>query len=182
ISTFEAPGERRLSAVLVGSRDDGRTHLRLMRLDSTTTLPLRAVLGNRWANFPSYDALNDSIAEDGGKLEAGPIRVDIGPGGPVAYQGHYSLRPPNGMVLVWVSIAARDRLGAGRTLQEAWSNLLGTTVPAPPGTAQSGRLEEAKRWLELADSALRIGDWSEFGRAWSTLRSVLGLPLDSTRF
>jgi hypothetical protein len=86
------------------------------------------------------------------------------------------------MLLVWVSVAAGDRLGAGRTLQEAWSNLLGTTVPAPPGTAQAGRLEEAKRWLELADSALKIGDWSEFGRAWSTLRSVLGLPLDSARF
>ena len=182
VSTFESPGERRLSAVLIGSRDEGRTHLQLVRLDSTTTLPIRGVLANRWANFPSYDALNDSIGEDGGKLEPGPVRVDIGPGGPVAYQGYYAARPPGGMVLVWVSIAARDRLGAGRTLQEAWSNLLGTTVPAPPGTAQSGRLEEAKRWLEIADSALRIGDWSEFGRAWSTLRSVLGLPLDSVRF
>jgi uncharacterized protein len=182
ISTFEAPGERRLSAILVGSRDDGRTRLRLVRLDSTTTLPIKGVLRSRWENFPSYDALSDSIAQDGGKLEPGPIRVDIGPGGPVAYRAHYALRPPGGMVLVWVSVAARDRLGAGRTLQEAWSNLLGTTVPAPPGTAHSGRLEEARRWLELADSALRIGDWSEFGRAWSTLRGVLGLPLDSTRF
>ena len=182
VSTFESPGERRLSAVLIGSRDDGRTHLQLVRLDSTTTLPIRGVLENRWANFPSYDALNDSIREDGGKLERGQVRVDVGPGGPVAYQGYYAARPSGGMVLVWVSVAARDRLGAGRTLKEAWSNLLGTTVPAPPGTAQSGRLEEARRWLELADSALRIGDWSEFGRAWSTLRSVLGLPLDSARF
>jgi hypothetical protein len=182
ISTFEAPGERRLSAVLIGARDDGRIQLQLVRLDSTTTLPIRGVLENRWANFPSYDALNDSIREDGGKLERGPVRVDIGPGGPVAYQAYYAARPPGGMLLVWVSVAAGDRLGAGRTLQEAWSNLLGTTVPAPPGTAQAGRLEEAKRWLELADSALKIGDWSEFGRAWSTLRSVLGLPLDSARF
>jgi len=182
VSTFESPGERRLSAVLIGSRDDGRTHLQLVRLDSATTLPIRGVLENRWANFPSYDALNDSIREDGGKLERGPVRVDIGRGGPVAYQGYYAARPPGGMVLVWVSVAARDRLGAGRTLQEAWSNLLGTTVPSPPGTAQSGRLEEAKRWMELADSALKMGDWSEFGRAWSTLRSVLGLPLDSARF
>jgi len=182
VSTFEAPGERRLSAVLIGSRDDGRTHLQLIRLDSTATLPIKVVLGSRWANFPSYDALNDSIEEGGGELEAGPVRVDIGPGGPVAYQAHYASRSPGRMALVWVSVAARDRLGAGRTLQEAWSNLLGTTVPAPPGTAQSGRLEEARRWLELADSALKIGDWSEFGRAWSTLRGVLGLPLDSTRF
>jgi hypothetical protein len=182
VSTFQVPGDRRLSSVLIGSRDDGRTRLRLVRLDSTTTLPISGVLENRWTNFPSYDALNDSIAEDGGELNPGPVRLDIGPGGPVAYQCYFALRPSGGMVLVWVTVAAHDRLGAGRTLQEAWSNLLGNTVPAPPGTATSGRLEEAKRWLEVADSALRLGDWSEFGRAWSSLRSVLGLPLDTTRF
>jgi hypothetical protein len=182
ISTFESPSERRLSAILIGSRDDGRAHLTLVRLDSTRTLPVRGVLENRWSNFPSYDALNDSIREDGGKLERGPLRVDVSPGGPVAYQGYFALRPSGGTVLAWVSVAAPNRLGAGRTLKEAWSNLLGATVPAPPGSAQAGRLDEARRWIEHADSALRIGDWSEFGRAWRSLRNVLGLPLDSVRF
>ena len=179
---FEAPGERRLSSVLIGSRDDGRMQLRLVRLDSATTLPISGVLENRWSNFPSYDALTDSISEDGGKLEPGPVRLDIGPGGPVAYQAYFALRPAGGLVLAWVTVAARDRLGAGRTLAEAWSNLLGNTVPAPPGAAPAGRLEEARRWMELADSALKVGDWPEFGRAWNTLRSVLGLPLDTMRF
>ncbi|HET6838026.1 MAG TPA: UPF0182 family protein, partial [Gemmatimonadales bacterium] len=182
VSTFESPGERRLRSVLIGSRDDGRMHLRLVRLDSTATLPISGVLENRWSMFPSYDALTDSISEDGGKLVSGPVRVDVGAGGPVAYQAHFALRPTGGLVLAWVNVAARDRLGAGRTLAEAWGNLLGTTVPAPPGSPPSGRLEEAKRWMELADSALRLGDWSEFGRAWNTLRSVLGLPPDSIKF
>lgn len=182
VSTFESPGERRLSSVLIGSRDDGRLHLQLLRLDSATTLPISGVLKNRWENFPSYDALADSIAEDGGKLAPGPVHLDVGPAGPVAYQAHFALRPTGGMALAWVTVAARDRLGAGRTLAEAWSNLLGNTVPAPPGTPPAGRLEEAKRWMELADSALRLGDWPEFGRAWNTLRSVLGLPLDTARF
>jgi hypothetical protein len=157
-------------------------YLRLVRLDSASTLPISGVLENRWANFPSYDALRDSIGEDGGKLERGPVRVELSPGGPVAYQSHFAMRPAGGMVLAWVSVAARDRLGAGRTLAEAWSNLLGNTVPAPPGIPPSGRLEEAKRWMEIADSALRLGDWPEFGRAWSSLRRVLGLPLDTARF
>jgi hypothetical protein len=151
-------------------------------LDSIKTLPVQEVLQNRWANFPSYDALSDSIREDGGKLERGPLRVEVGPGGPVAYQGYFALRPSGGTVLAWVSVAAPNRLGAGRTLKEAWSNLLGATVPTPPGAAQAGRLDEARRWMEHADSALRIGDWSEFGRAWSSLRNILGLPFDSTRF
>jgi uncharacterized membrane protein (UPF0182 family) len=182
VSTFELPGERRLSAILIGARDDGRTRLTLARLDSTTALPVRGVLESRWANFPSYDALNDSVREDGGRLERGPLRVEVGPGGPVAYQAYFALRPAGGMVLAWVSVAAPNRLGAGRTLKEAWSNLLGTTVPAPPGAAQAGRLDEARRWMERADSALKMGDWSEFGRAWRSLRNVLGLPLDSARF
>jgi len=186
VSTFESPGERRMTAVLVGSRDDGRTRLRLVRLDSAAALPIRGVLENRWANFPSYDALTDSIRQDGGKLERGPLRVDVSSGVPVAYQSYFAQRPAGGMLLAWVSVAtrdaARDRQGAGRTLEEAWSNLLGNTVPAPPGTAQAGRLDEAKRWMERADSALRSGDWPEFGRAWRTLRNVLGLPLDTARF
>lgn len=186
VSTFESPGERRLSAVLLGARIDGRIMLNLVRLDSATTIPVRGVLENRWANFPSYDALTDSIRQDGGKLERGPLRVDVGSGRPVAYQSYFSLRPPRGMLLVWVSVATRDggrdRQGAGRTLEEAWSNLLGNTVPTPPGTAPTGRLEDARRWMQRADSALKVGDWSEFGRAWNTLRSVLGLPLDSARF
>jgi uncharacterized membrane protein (UPF0182 family) len=182
VSTFEVPGERRLGAVLVGSRNDGRTHLRLVRLDSATTLPVGSVLRSRWANFPSYHALNDSIREDGGKLERGPLRIDVGPGGAVAYQPHYALRPSGGIVLAWVSVAAHNRLGAGRNLKEAWSNLLGTTVPSPPGSAPAGRLDEARRWMQQADSALKIGDWSEFGRAWSSLRKLLGVPLDSARF
>jgi uncharacterized protein len=182
VSTFESAGERRLSGVLIGSRDEGRNHLTLVRLDSMATLPVRGVLENRWANFPSYDALSDSIREDGGKLERGPLRVSVGPGGPVAYQAYFALRPAGGMVLAWVSVAAPNRLGAGRTLKEAWSNLLGTTVPAPPGSAQSGRLDEARRWMQHADSALKGGDWSEFGRAWGSLRNILGLPSDSARF
>jgi uncharacterized protein len=186
ISTFESPAQRRLSAVLIGSHVEGRAHLRLVRLDSAATLPVRTVLENLWSHFPSYDALRDSIREDGGELEPGPLRVDVRDGGPIAYQSYFARRPSGGMVLAWVSVAApgdvRPRLGAGRTFREAWSNLLGATVPAPPGAAQAGRLDEARRWLQHADSALRAGDWPEFGRAWGSLRTVLGLPADTGRF
>ena len=181
-TTYESSAERRLSGVLIGSRNEGRLQLALVRLDSAATLPVAGSLEDRWTNFPSYDALNDSIREDGGRLEPGPLRVDLSPGGPVAYQAYFAFRPSGGAVLAWVSVAAPNRLGAGRTLKEAWSNLLGATVPAPPGPAQTGRLEEARRWMQHADSALRSGNWSEFGHAWSSLRSILGLPLDSTRF
>jgi hypothetical protein len=186
VTMFESPGQRRLTAVLTGSRENGRASLRLVRLDSTTTLPVPGVLENLWSNFPSYDALNDSIREDGGKLERGPLRIDVEHGNPIAYESYFAPRASGGEVLAWVSVAAsaevRPRLGAGRSFRESWSNLLGATVPAPPGTAQAGRLDEARRWLQHADSALRSGDWPEFGRAWGSLRTVLGLPADTGRF
>ena len=92
---------------------------------------------------------------------------DLSPGGPVAYQSHFARDGRGGVSLSWVSVATvGDRLGAGRTLREAWSNLLGASVPAIAGSAQATRLEEARRWVERADSALRRGDWTTFGQAW----------------
>jgi hypothetical protein len=186
VSIFESQSDRRMSAVLVGSQSDGHNRLRLVRLDATTALPVPSALESIWSNFPLYDALNDSIREDGGKLERGPVRVDIAGGGLVAYQTYFAPRPSGGKVLAWVSVAApgegRPRVGAGRSLKEAWSNLLGATVPAPPGAAQTGRLDEARRWLQHADSALRRADWEEFGRAWGSLRRILGLPPEVEKF
>jgi hypothetical protein len=76
-------------------------------------------------------------------------------------------------------VAAGERLGAGRSLKDAWSNLLGASVPALAGSAQASRLEDAREWLQRADSALRAADWGAFGRAWNGLRRALGLPADS---
>ncbi len=182
-AAFERPGERRLSALLLATREEGSDALRLARFDSAAALPSAGALESRWSRFPSFDALNDSIRDDGGRLERGPVRFDIGPDGMVGYQSHYaeaSVPAAAGKpVLVWVTVATGDRLGAGHTLNEAWSNLMGASVPAIAGQAQSTRLDDARRELLRADSALRAADWEGFGRAWSNLRSALGLPPDS---
>ncbi|MBA3344018.1 MAG: UPF0182 family protein [Gemmatimonadales bacterium] len=177
--SFERADERRLSAVLVAGRDEGRDLLRLLRVDSAATLPSLGALESRWSRFASYDALSDSIRDEGGRLERGPIRLAPSPTGIVAYQSHFTSRGPGGLVLAWVSVAEGARLGAGRTLRDAWSNLLGASVPDIPGSAQATRLEDARRWLERADSALREADWPGFGQAWQELRRSLGMPTDS---
>ncbi|MGH7580779.1 MAG: UPF0182 family protein [Gemmatimonadales bacterium] len=180
LAVYERAGERRLSAILSGGGPGGTDDLRLFPFDSASGLQSRTALENRWSHFATYDALNDSIADDGGKLERGPVRLDLSPGGPVAYQSHFARDPRGGIVLSWVSVAAPgERLGAGRTLREAWSNLLGASVPSIAGSAQATRLEEARRWLERADSALRAGHWAMFGQAWRGLREALGLPSDT---
>ena len=177
--TYERPGERRLSALLLATHEDDADAVRLARFDSVTALPSRSALESRWARFPTYDALGDSIRDDGGRLERGPVRLDIGPAGIVAYQSHFAGAAGRRPVLVWVTLATGDRLGAGHTVREAWGNLVGTSVPAVPGQAQTTRLDEARRQLLRADSALRTADWDAFGRAWEGLREALGLPPDS---
>jgi hypothetical protein len=176
---YERPGAPRLSAILQAGREEGADVLRLVRFDSAAALPSRSVLESRWSRFPSYDALNDSVRDEGARLERGPVRYDLSSGGPVAYQAQFAPRPSGGPALVWVSVAAGERLGAGRSLKDAWSNLLGASVPALAGSAQASRLEDAREWLQRADSALRAADWGAFGRAWNGLRRALGLPADS---
>ena len=180
VATYELPGERRLSALLVGSHEDAADMLRLVRLDSANALPSRGGLESRWSRFATYKALSDSIQEDGGRLDKGPVRLDVDDDGVVAYQSHFA-GPVNGRpALVWVTVATGERQGAGHTMKEAWSNLLGATVPAIAGQAQTTRLDDARRFLLQADSALRAGDWERFGRAWSGLRRAVGLASDST--
>ena len=47
-------------------------------------LPSRGTLETRWSRFPTYAALNDSIRDEGGRLDHGPIRFDLTPSGVVA--------------------------------------------------------------------------------------------------
>ncbi|MEP6687647.1 MAG: UPF0182 family protein [Gemmatimonadales bacterium] len=176
---FDRPGERRLSALLTGSHGEEADELQLQRFDSAQALPSRTSLESRWERFPSYNALNDSIKDEGGRLERGPVRYDLEPAGLVAYRSHFASAAGKRPALVWVAVATGDRIGAGHTLKEAWSNLLGATVPAIAGQAQATRLEEARQLLLRADSALRAADWGAFGTAWKGLRRALGLPTDS---
>jgi len=178
LAAYERQTERRLDAVLWAAGPGGADALRLLRLDTTSVVPSRAALEARWNRFASYDALSDSIGDDGGKLEDGPVRLDVRPSGVVAYQSHIAWSR-SGAEVAWISVAAGERLGAGRTLREAWSNLLGASAPSIPGSAQATRLDEARRWLERADSALKAGDWTGFGRAWTGLRDALGARADT---
>ena len=91
----------------------------------------------------------------------------------VAYQPGYAIGPGHRTAIVLVNVALGDRLGAGRSYDEAWANLRGVAAPKPVGTDLTERLEQAQSWIELADEALKRGDLPEFARAWSYLRELL---------
>ena len=69
--------------------------------------------------------------------------------------------------------AIARRLGAGRSIPEAWSNLRGSSAPLPPGYQPQSAITEARRWFQRADSALRVGDFAGFGRAFEALGATL---------
>jgi len=175
---YERPSGTRVSAVLASGTRVGRPTLDLVRLDSTRTLPAPRALDATWGRFPSFLSLADSVrssgAARGDSLLRGPLSVWLDPaGGLGVYRTWYAPRG-NGLALVWVSMALSGRsVGGGRTLMQAWDNLRGATAPLP-ATMPIASLEEARKWLRLADSSLKAGDWAAFGRAFDALKQVLG--------
>ncbi len=181
VALYERPLGRRVSTVLGATMQDGLPRLRLVRVDTGATLPAPRMLEETWSRFPSYERLAESVRASVGRVDTltrGPLVVWRGSDTLAAYRPRFAPRTGGGVSLVWVSVARGRRVGAGRTLASAWDNLLGGSAPLPP-VLPSATLDEARRWVHLADSALRAGDWAGFGRAFDALRQVLGTPPDS---
>jgi hypothetical protein len=131
-----------------------------------------SALERMWGRFATLAPIEDSVAGEGGQITAGSVHLWTSPEGLAAMEVLTAARPGARPAVVWVSVALPDRLGAGRTLPQAWQNLLGTSSPLAPGQGGS-TLEEARHWMRIADEALRSGDWGAFGRAFESLRGVL---------
>ena len=129
-------------------------------------------LERSWGRFATFAPLQDSVAAAAGRIESGPVRFWRSPDGLAAMQVHTAARDGARPVIVWVTVATGRRLGAGRTFDQAWSNLQGTSAPLPPGSG-GGQPAEARHWMRIADEALKRGDWATFGRAFDALRRVL---------
>jgi hypothetical protein len=170
---FDVADGREIGALLEGRMEDGRLRPRLVRLGKDV-LPAAASLRSRWVRFPTFAHIRDSVRAAQGVFDEGRVRVVWDGDRPLSIQT-WTMRRTDGTpaVLAWVSLAAGERLGAGRTFAEAWENLLGVTSPVPAGTP-GGQLEEARRWMRVADEALGRGDLAAFARAFEALRNSLG--------
>jgi hypothetical protein len=182
MSVYERPLGRKIAAVLAGSTTRGRPILQLVRADSASALAAPRVLDATWARFPLYQGLVDSITSTGARGDSvtkGAFGLWWDNGQLGAYRSYFAMRSGGAPVLVWVAVAHGDKRGAGRTLQEAWANLRGAAAPTP-ATVPTASLNEARRWMRAADSAMRAGDWGAFGRAFDALRRTLSVTPDST--
>lgn len=171
----------KVRALAIASTREGRLRLDILELDSAVALAGPTQLRQSWERFPTWVQVLDSVRAGGGMISPGEVRYWAMPGTVGAMQVQYGPRGGGGTAITWVNLAAGGRLGAGRNFNDAWSNLLGSTIPAPPGTDGSGVLGDARKWFRIADSAFRRGDFTAFGRAFEALRSVLEVPPIETR-
>jgi hypothetical protein len=172
VAIFEATGRRGATAVLSGQHGGAQPRLLLSRIRGTEGFGDPRALDRNWKRFATYEQLRDSLRAVNTEAEPSPIKIWVDQRGVGAYQVIYGKGPERQLAVAWVNVAARDSLGAGRTMQEAWQNLLGVSAPLLSG-GFAGRLGEAQEWMAIADSALKRGDWSAFGRAFEALREVL---------
>jgi hypothetical protein len=172
VALYESTGSRGLTAVLSGHHGGPQPRLVLRRIQDAEGFGAPRALDRNWRRFATFEQLNDSLRSVNSKAEPSPIRIWVEPRGVGAYQVIYGVGPERQRAVAWVNVAARDSLGAGRTMLEAWQNLLGMSAPLLVG-GFAGRLGEAQEWMAIADSALKRGDWSAFGRAFEALREIL---------
>jgi hypothetical protein len=172
VAVYEATGGRGITAVLSGHPAAAQPRLSLSRIPGAEGFGSPRALDRNWKRFATFEQLRDSLRAVNAEAEYSPIKIWLEPHGVGAYQVVYGRGPERQVAVAWVNVAARDSLGAGRTMQEAWQNLLGMSAPLLSG-GSAGRLGEAREWMTIADSALKRGDWSGFGRAFEALREIL---------
>jgi hypothetical protein len=181
VAAYEHGSPPAVGSLLLGEMVGGRMRLRRLEVEPREALPGPSNLTQAWGRFPSFERAVDSVRGGGGTLSPGGVRYWFGPGELGALQAHYGPRGGGGASLTWVSVAAHGRLGAGRSVPEAWGNLRGASAPLPPGYQPQSALTEARRWFQRADSALRVGDFAGFGRAFEALGATLDVQRASPR-
>ncbi len=167
--------DRRVRTLLIGRVGEQGYRPTLLRLSEGGSVPGPQAAEAIWDRFPSYEQMLDSVVRSGQRFERGPYRILPGGDRPIAYQPWYAFDPAGRVTQPYVAVAQGVQAGAGRTFGDAWNNLLGTGAPLPPGFGPLTPLEEARRWMLRADSALHAGDWEGFGRAFGALHQALGV-------
>lgn len=181
IAPFISGSPARLTLLLLGRVADGQLALVRVAVDSVDGQESPRALQASWERFPTFAQVLDSVRAGGGTLLSGAVRYAVTAHGLVATQVQYGPRGGGGASITWVSVSGGGRLGAGRSFRDAWSNLQGSTVPAPPGAAPDGVLAEARHWFHVADSTFRRGDFTAFGKAFEALRTVLDVARTDSR-
>lgn len=169
----EPPGP--VAALVEGTVRDARLTPVVIRIGSAASVAGPGRLDRQWGRFTGFERLSDSLQQVGDRLIAGPVQYLVTGGRLIAVRRQYRAGSRGTLAVAWVEVAAGDRLGAGPDLGAAWANLQGRLPPPSPHTAPD-RMAEVRRWVARADSALRRGDLTTFGRAFEALKQLVNGP------
>lgn len=175
VAGYEGGEDRRVGTLLRGRVTESGRRLDLVRLSVGGSLPGPAAAQATWGRFPSYEQVLDSVVRRGGRFERGPYRILPLGDAPIVYQPWYAVDGDGLVRMPYITVAQGTRAGAGRSFGAALDNMHGSGAPLPPGFGPTTPLEDARRWMLRADSALHAGDWEGFGRAFGALREALGV-------
>lgn len=175
VHAYQRGDDHRVRSLLIGRGGASGWRLTLLRLSDAGSLPGPAAAQSTWDRFPSHAQILDSVVRRGERFERGPWRILAEEDAPIGYQPWYAFDTNGGATLPYVALAQGSKVGAGRSFADAWANLRGAGAPPPPGFGRLTAIEEARRWMHRADSALHAGDWEAFGRAFGALRQSLGV-------
>ena len=175
---LEESGRSMVSTIVTAYRIAGVPRVRVdLRAPSVQFTDNRIDFKQLWSRGADLMHLKDSVTAAGDSVWLRPLRWYAG-SALVAWQAVFAVPKIGAPALLWVSTELGDRVGGGRTVAEAWRSVTETDYAAAPHhPEESAILESARRAVQRADTALRRGDMTAFGRAFEDLRRALQRPI-----
>ncbi len=175
---LEEPGRNLVSTIVTAARFAGVPRVRVDHREPTVQLTdNRADFKQLWSRGAELMHLKDSVIATGDSVWFRAQRWYAGPS-LVAWQAVFAVPKVGAPALLWVSTELGDRVGGGRTVAEAWRSVTELDrAAAAHRPDESVILESARRAVQRADTALRRGDMTAFGRAFEDLRRALQRPI-----
>lgn len=173
-AALEAEDRSGIATVATAWRASGVPALHLDRRSGEADLPSnRLELRQLWSRAAVLLHLRDSVTAAGDTSWARAPRWSPGSDG-VAWEPVFSVPVRGAPALLWIATGLNEALGGGGSAVAAWRSV---TEPGTAGTTSvpddATTVDLARRSLEQADSALRRGDMTAFGRAFEELRRIL---------
>jgi hypothetical protein len=174
--SFADAGGSRLAAVLAGTAGaTGEPRLTLLRAAEAFPTPLTAA--GRFNASPSVLAAAAALAGPEGAVRRGAVYVVPAGGGFVYAQTLFATpdRRREPLRARLVALLTDNRVGVGSDIAAAARALREGADGAAGSLAAAAALASARTAFLALDSAVRRGDWEQFGRAYAALRRALQL-------
>jgi len=173
-AALEAGDRSGIATVATVWRASGVPAMHLDRRNGDGDLPSnRLELRQLWSRAAVLLHLRDSVTAAGDTTWARAPRWSPGTDG-VAWEPVFAVPARGVPALLWIATGLNEQLGGGESAAAAWRSVTQPgAASAPTGPDNATALDQARRSLQQADSALRRGDMTAFGRAFEELRRVL---------